>query len=367
LRVGEGGASRFSTLLLVFSLYLSVYMALYPYLPTVNLSGAEFGVDVESYVRMFQRLEEGGGLPNFLGDTRAFFYLVLIFFRWATGLDLVSSIRFLPVVLNPFFVAGSFYFCYEFFGNHEAASWCAFLSATGVFLTSAMSAYYLTNTLALGLVLFSLGLLWRALRRGCAGSLVGASALGVLLVYTHPWTMDQWVSGVAGVLCLVVLRPGGGLGLTARFLGGYLGAVGLGELFKVLFFGGVGGVSASSAVGSGLLGFDEVIRDALYAFPSVHGGTLSNIVLVVLACAGVYLLALRDVPGRFLGLLVALSGMLYVVSNQARKMRLLLNLPWGVLGGAVVYTISKRRLSFTAFVVFYSLFYVLASVGNLVW
>jgi hypothetical protein len=179
--------------------------------------------------------------------------------------------------------------------------------------------------------------------------------------------MDQWLSGLVGVLLLAVFRPGGGLGSTAPYLGGYLGAVGLGEVFKVVFFGGVGGVEASSIVASGLLEFDEVIRDALYAFPHVHGGTFSNLLLVVLACAGVYLFALRGVPGRFLGLLVALSGLVYVITSQARKMRLLLNLPWGVLGGAVVYTFGRRRLSFMFFVVVYSLFYVLLSVGSLSW
>ena len=179
--------------------------------------------------------------------------------------------------------------------------------------------------------------------------------------------MDQWLSGLAGVLLMAVFRPGGGLGSTAPYLGGYLGAVGLVEVFKVVFFGGVGGVEASSAVGRGLLGFDRIIREALYAFPYVHGGTLSNLVLVVLACAGVYLFALRGVPGRFLGLLVALSGLVYVVSIEARKMRLVLNLPWGVLGGAVVYAFSRRRLSFRFFVVVYSLFYMVLSVGSLSW
>jgi hypothetical protein len=225
----------------------------------------------------------------------------------------------------------------------------------------------MTNTLALGLVLFSFGLLWRALRLRYVRALVGASVLGVLLVFTHPWTMDQWLSGLAGVMLLAVFRPDDGLRSTAPYLGGYLGAVGLCEVIKVVFFGGVGGVEASSVVGRCLLEFDEVIRDALYAFPYVHGGTLSNLLLVMLACAGVYLFALRGVPGRFLGLLVALSGMVYIVTFQSRKMRLLLNLPWGVLGGAAVYTFCRRRLSFMVFIVFYSMFYVLLSVGSLSW
>ena len=118
----------------------------------------------------------------------------------------------------------------------------------------------------------------------------------------------------------------------------------------------------------GLIGFDEVVRDTLFAFPYVHGGTLSNLVLVVLATVGVYFYGARGVPGRFLGFLVLLSSVVYIVSSQARKMRLVLNLPFGLFGALVVHTMCERRgWAFTVFVVAYSLFYVLVSVGNLVW
>jgi len=369
LAVGEGGLDRVSMLLLAFSLYLSVYLALYPYLPAVNPGGVDFGVDLDDYMRMFQRLEaEGGGLFGFLGDTRAFFYLVLIFFRSVTGFNLHASVRFLPVVLNPFFVAASNYFCYEVFRNHKLSSWCAFLSCTGMTLTSATSAYYLTNVLALGLVLFSLGLLFRALRGGGVRALAGACVLGVFLVFTHPWTMDQYLSGLALLLGLVLYRRENGYRVVGLYLGAYFGAVGLAEACKVLFFGSLGGTGASSAVAVGLIGLDKMIHDALFAFPYVHRGALSNVVLVVLAAVGIYSYKLKDAPGRYLGFLVSLSSMVYFVSNQSRKMRLVVNLPFGLFGALIMYAIYNRRyLSFIVFCVAYSLFYMLLSVGNLVW
>lgn len=367
VEVDEGGLDRVSVVLLVFSLYLSVFAAVYPYLSTVNPGDVDFGIDLPNYEKYILRLGSEGS-SVFLGSTRTFFYVVLFFFRFVTGFDLHSSLRFLPVLLNPFFVAGAYYFAYEFYRNHGFASWCAFLTSTGVAVTSAMSAYYLTNVLALGLVLFSLGLLFRAVRGGGFGVLVGAGVLGVLLVYTHPWTMDQYLAGLVPLLGLVVYRRGAGYRWVALCLGVYLGFVGLGEVSKVFVFGGVGGLEASSAVTGGLGNFERIVVDALTAFPLTLKGTLGNIVLVALAAVGVYVFEVRGVSGRYLYFLVLLSSVVYFVSNQSRKMRLVINVPFGFFAALVVYTLYERRsYPFIVFTVFYSLFYMLLTIGSLVW
>lgn len=369
LTISEGKFNRFSVLLLVFSVYLSIFSALYPYFSTVNPGDVDFGVDIPAYEHKIQVLtSDDAWFNSVLRDTRAFFYMVFFSFRFATGLDTHSALRFFPVLLNPLFVIASYYFSYEFYRNHRFASWCAFLSSTGLTLTSSMFAYYLTSLLALCLVFVSLGLLFRAFRVQDRKSLFGASVLGVLLVFTHPWTMDQYVSGLVFLFGYLLYRRGEQYKVRSLYLVGYFGVIGLAELSKILFFKSVGGAAASETVLLGLIGIDEILRDALKAFPFALGGTLSNALLILLGTIGIYQFRVKDHREQYLVLLVLLSSLVYIVSKQARKMRLILNIPFGFFGALVLYVAYERRhLPLMVFTLMYSLFYTLLSVGSLVW
>jgi len=368
LKVGELGFDRFSKVLLVFSLFLSVYAAVYPYFPTVNLSGVDFGVDLPHYMQWFMVEDTGSGLTSGVGAQRPFFFLFVYGFRWATGLGTYSALQLLPVLLNPLFVLASCYFSWEIFRNSRVAAWCAFLSATGMTVTVGLFSYFLSNLLALSIVFFSLGLLFRAMRMGDPGLLGAASLAGGLLVYTHPWTMDQLLAGLVPVIVLILYRKDPQYVERALYLGGYLGVVGVAEVVKILFLGGGGGVAAASTAVSGFLDLSEIWSSLFFCFPYIYSGFISNLVFLVLATIGVYMLKVDDVSGRWLWFMVSLSSVVYFVSFETIKSRILYNIPFGFFGALGVFWVCERRgFSSTVFMVTYSLFYFLVSIGSLVW
>jgi hypothetical protein len=112
----------------------------------------------------------------------------------------------------------------------------------------------------------------------------------------------------------------------------------------------------------------DVWSSLFLCFPYVYGGFISNLVLLVLATVGVYLLKGDDVFRRWLWFLVLLSSIVYFVSIERTKSRLLYNLPFGFFGALGLMWVSGRRgLPSTVFVVAYSLFYLFVSVGSLTW
>ncbi|MFH2109958.1 MAG: hypothetical protein ABIJ47_01725 [Candidatus Bathyarchaeota archaeon] len=369
LTVGESEFDRFSRLLLGFSVFLSVYAAVYPYFPSVNLSGVDFGVDLPHYFQWFYSVEDmWGGLTSGVGAQRLFFFLFFYGFRWVTGLDTHTALQFLPVLLNPMFVLASYYFSWEIFRNSRLAAWCAFLSSTGMTVTVGLYAFFLSNLLALSIVLFSLGLLFRAIREENLRILGLASLVGSLLVYTHPWTMDQYLVGLVPIIGLVLYRRGPKYENRAFYLGGYLGVVGLAEVVKIVALGGGGGVAVTSTAVSGLVDFGDIWSSLFFCFPYIYGGFISNLVLLGLATIGLYILKVDDVPGRWLWFLVILSSLVYFVSFETNKSRILYNIPFGFFGALAMFWVYERRgLSSTVFTVVYSLFYFLVSISSLVW
>ena len=369
LTVGESGFNRFSWLLLGFSLFLSVYAAVYPYFPAVNLGGVGFGVDFHDYQQWFQIIEhEEGGLTSGVGAERLFFFLVFYGFRWVVGLDSSTSLRFLPMLLNPLFVSASCFFSWEYFRNSRLAAWCAFLSATGMVLTVGLYAYFLSNLLALSIVLFSLGLLFRAVHEGSLRLLGLASVVGCLLVFTHPWTMDQYLACLVPVIGLLLHRKDAQYMSQVLYLGVYLAVVGLAEVAKIVFLESGGGIAGMSTAASGFVALNEIWSSLLFCFRFIYGGFISNLVLLGLATAGLYVLRVDKVSGHYLEALVLLSSLVYFVSFETNKSRLLYNLPFGFFGSLALYLLYERGgFSSTVFVVAYSLFYFFVSVGSLVW
>lgn len=364
-RVEEKGSSCFGLLLLVFSVYLSFYAALFPYFPAVNPEDMNVGADFDDYVRVVDVIA-GSGDPfqEILSIGRPFFYVFFFAFKGLTGLDTVHAARFLPALLNPLYVLASFYFAWECFRNFEVAAWSSFFSSTGFVVTLGMSLYLASNSLALVVALLSLGLLFRAVRLRSAACLAASSLFGVLLVFTHSWTMVQYLAGLSALVLLFWLGESGDGEVKARYVLGYLAVAGAAEVSAHALSVGESGVSAVSAGVLRLGASGRVWFSSLYGFLTINAGFTSNLLLMGLAVLGLYVLGRERSWEVYVCTLVFLSSIVFLFSGGVVKTRLIFNVPFGFFAALGLDSLRKRSgpvLPF--FVVVYSLFYLFVSLG----
>lgn len=236
-----------------------------------------------------------------------------------------------------------------------------------------MSAYFLTNVLALVFVFSSLGFLLRGVRVGKRVNLVFAIFSGALLVFTHPWVFDQfYVSFLfTSILLIYFWRKRGYRADQMSDFFVYTIALGVFDVLKVLLFRGVGGVAASSTIITGLTSIGSFWVDTVVSLSISFGGLYSNLVLLGLAIFGVLLLRFRSFFEFYLGVFLGLSSLGFIIGDAMIKSRLLYNFPIGYLAAlgfnAVITRKDKTfRRVFTFFVVSSMMVYLFRSLANLV-
>jgi len=326
---------------------LSVFAALYPFLPSVNPRGLNVGVDIPHYVASAE-VVDGDVARAFseMGGSRPLIFLVIFGFQRLTGLSVEASVEYLPVLLVPLLVLSAFFLARVVSGDDHVAVWSAFFTVAGVQVTGGIYSYFLTNMLALSLVFLSSGLLLLGLRRRSYSITLVASVLGGLLLYTHPWTFDQLLGSV-GVFALVVGYEGWRRRRYDQFclLALYVGLMGFFELSKRFLVQGVGGLAASSTVTGNLAGLGGFWASSIFGFRYLYGGFVSNLVLLALSLVGVYALRRRALDESFFAIYCALSSVVFFVGDETIKTRLLFNLPWGLFSAVGLFWIlSSRRL-----------------------
>jgi len=367
--------SSWTLALLVLSISLSVVAALYPHCSAINPRGLNVGVDFLGYVRVGEIVE--GDLSqafNVSGGSRPLIYLFIYGFQKLLGSDVSTAVMFLPVILNPLMVVGAFFLAFEAFGDWRLSSWAAFFTACGYQVTVGMYSYFLTNMLALSLVFLSLGFLFRSLRVGCNISLALASILGILLVFTHPWTFDQYV--VTTILTIIVYfyRIRKESGWYEKISGAiiYVVFLGFADFAKTLLFQGAGAFSASLTAIRGISSLSEFLMNFISSFRLLFGGILSVVVLIGLAVLGVYLSGLGGFSEIYLTVFPVATSLLFLIGNGTIKSRLLYNVPIGLFAAIGMSSLLRWKVKdnfkkcMIFFVVLNLVVYLFRSLANLV-
>lgn len=367
--------SSWTLALLILSISLSVAAALYPYSLAVNPEGRGFGVDVHYYVDNGEIVERDVSQAfNVMSGSRPLIFLVIYGFQKLLGSDVSTAVRFLPVILNPLMVVGAFFLAFEAFGDWRLSSWSAFFTACGYQVTVGMYSYFLTNMLALSLVFLSLGFLFRSLRRCCNISLALASILGILLVFTHPWTFDQYVVTMILTIIIYFYRIRRENGWYEKINGAiiYVVFLGFSDFAKKLLFQGAGAFSASLTAVRGISNFSEFWMDFISSFRLLYGGTISVIVLIGLAVLGVYLNDLGEFSEIYFTVFPVATSLLFLIDNGAIKSRLLYNVPIGLFAAIGMSSLSRWKFDdnfkkcFILFVILNLTVYLFRSLANLV-
>ena len=362
-------------ILLSSAVLLSVISSIYPYLTNINPGGLNIGVDIQVYVDWAKIVNHDITQAfNISGGSRPLIHLMIIFFKRLSGLSFDSTVRYLPAILNPLLVLSMFVFSYEMTTDLRIAAWASFFTATGYQITVNMYSYFLANILGLSLIFLSLGLLFRTIRKGDRKSLIAASALGSLLVYTHPWTFIQYYASifVSTAISYYHHRKKGKAQEYLKPIVTYLALLAAAELVKSQLFNGYGGVAATSSVVNSLAGLNEFWFSSIYNFRLLFGGFMSNNILLILAIIGAYSIGHKKIHELFLTTLLALTTIVFLIGNEHIKARLLYNIPIGPLAALGFLNIHQRlrdpyiKHAFTIFTVSSMIAYLFQSLANLI-
>ena len=368
------GASRRAILILLLTIFLSVVAALYPNLPSVNPRNRNVGVDFSYYVEIEKIVENDfSQVFNTSGGSRPLIHIIIHGFRCLFGLDVTAAIKYFPAFLNPLLAVSIFFLAMEMFNNGWIASWAAFFTICGVHVSVGIFSYFLTNMLALSIVFLSLGFLFRALQHVCYISLIFASLIGVFLVFTHPWTFDQYFVVIV-LMALFILnadrksREGYN---KFKMIILYLFSLGISEIVKSKLFHGYSGVSASSLAIGNIINFTRFWDNTVFFFRRIYCGLEANIILLGLSITALLILKKSRILEVFLIGFLAVSSLPFLFSDAMIKSRLIYNIPVGLYTAySFTWLIEQKnkdlKTSSSFFVLFSIIVYLFRSMANLI-
>ncbi len=367
-------SSKKAILLLSVSLLLGVTAAVYPYLPSVNPHNWSVGVDFPDYVKDAKIVEgDVSRAFNVSGGSRPLIYIFIYGFQKLFRLSAIDAVRYIPVILNPLLVFSVYFLSMEIFNDSWVASWSAFFTASGTQISVGMFSYFLANMLALSIVSLSLGLLFRATRLKNVVCLLLASAIGCLMVFTHPWTFDQYYAPalIMAGLVLYKARMSGGDYKNSVMIVLYLASIGLAEVLKIRIFHGLGAISASSVVVIRIPGLVELIKTNMIIFRLFYGGLMPAFILLGLALLGFYFLRWQSVPEIYFSVFMVVTSIIFLIGDMITMNRLIYNIPIGLFAAHGFTWISRRKMTnhfkntFILFTILYMVVYFFRSFSNI--
>ena len=369
--------------LLVLSVVVAAVGALYPYNPNINPESIQIGVDIRHYVNTTVSVEKDPSSAfTVWGGSRPMIMLTIYAFKHIFGLEVLEAVTYLPIILYPLLSLSVYFMVSQASGDDEWAGLAALFTAFGFKVTVGMYSYFLTNLLALALIFFGLGFLFKDLRKGNSTFPVVASVLTSLAIFTHPWTFTQFYIPLAllGFVLGYMYLKGERSGFFTILV--FLIVTGLVDLLKGVLMGGLEGFGALTSTAPYILRIDYFWKNNIFTFRYLYGGLLSNTILLGIAAVGVYTLNHRK-PYQFFQIsLLSTSSIYYFISHIMYRerpynnipSRILYNLPFGLLTGLVIISLIRNsnlkrrvRIATSIFIAVYMTVYLLRSLANLIY
>ncbi|MFX0207960.1 MAG: hypothetical protein ACFFDT_18385, partial [Candidatus Hodarchaeota archaeon] len=373
--IAGNNKSYWSKLLLFFSITLGVVAAVYPYLPSVNPQNRSVGVDFNHYVEEARLVEQNlSQVFKVWGSSRPFIHLVIFGFQKMFGLDVVSAVKYLPIILNPLLAVSIYFLARELFLDSWIASWASFFTVCGIQIAVGMFSFFLTNMLALTIVFLSLGFLFRAIRCKCLYSLIIASLIGILIVFTHPWTFDQYFATIFLTAFFILYDDRKKEKRYNRFkmILIYISSLGFSEFLKSIVFHGSGGVSASSLAIGSLIQVSRFWSSSIFFFRRIYCGLESNVIILIISIIGILIVRqISNLKGWLIHILIV-SSLLFLLNDAMIKSRLIYNTPMGLYMAYGFVWLNKQskiddfKLYWNLFIIFTMIVYLFRSLANII-
>jgi hypothetical protein len=339
----EGEENGRWMILAVVSVLIGVSGALYPYLYNINPGGLCDGIDFDAYVQALEGINRGTSTIFTAHDgSRPLVFLVLRVFQMAFGLSEHGAVRYMPLLLNPLIVVSTMVLAQEVFHDREITAWAGFAASTGYWVTAGTYAYFLSNNMGVMFTSLSFAYLFRALEHEDVVGLVISTFLGVLVSYTHHWSLLQLVGPLMLYLALLYIKPFEQQRHVKKYLLLYAVAVSLNELVKYVLSRGTGGYPSTYDFLYASFAPLKLVNTIYMVFQRLYSGYLSNIVIMSFSLIGLFYMDLKKLPSRYYYLLTASSSMVFLLFDEEIKSRLLYNLPLPLFTSYGFYIIKSK-------------------------
>lgn len=196
-------------LLLACSVFLSLLLAFYPYMPTLNADIHPIGVDVPAYGKWITELGNGDPL-SFLGKAfrkvpdRPFTLLAIYIVKQASGLSALDASQFLILFLAPALVLAIYFFARETGGSTNIRHFSVFLTISSFHITVGMYGGFLSNWMAIIQSYLFMGLYFGSLQNKSRLKTILTFPLSLSMLFTHAGAWGMTI-GILGVYLLLTL------------------------------------------------------------------------------------------------------------------------------------------------------------------
>ena len=366
--------TRISTYLLIASVVLSILLAYYPYIPSMNPTGRPVGVDIlwgRAYATNLERMLSVSS-REVLGEMFTIFpiretpliFLVMYVVAVAMRLPALTVAKMFPLVLAPCYVLSIYFTTRILVRDDLTAGLSSLIAAVSRFFTVAMFSGYLANWLAIICILPSIALLISGVGEGSYRKALYSSILSIAALLAHPYTWIVYFT--AAIIYMVLARRS--LKIFTLWMSVNLAIV----LTGVYMLGSMMGVErliSSSLHSLNIRNLADFWSINTYLFRYYNAGYQTIPLLYILAVIGI--LSIRGLQGGFFKTLLAICTPFYFTGSTTIQARILTILPLeilGVIGLATILSIMHgwyKRLSIVVLVFLIFMNYTLRSLAGM--
>ena len=331
---------RLFSIILLCATTFSFIVALYPYLPSLNVDSHLVGVDAQFYKEWLETYRNES-LPYVITQfftklpDRPLTMLLLYIAKYVSGVDALTIIKFFPSILALILTLTSCFFMQQAEYSRLTCLFAAFLSLSSFHFSVVMYGFLLANWIALIELYLFMGLYFSSIRKKSVLKMAMAVLLSISLLFTHSWTWGMVLGTLFTYLLLTMV-------LEKKSLRSF--QLELKFLTVTIFINLTVGILRNYALGLAMTDF-ETLRfaqsttsayalqtfwgDLLYTFFHTMYGFFVNPAALLLAVLGAFIATFnkRQVNRYLISWLIASCIFFVLGSGWVIKGRILLNLP----------------------------------------
>jgi len=338
-------------------LLLSLALSSIPHLPQINPSWKMIGVDSPQYVQYVEAITSRIIGPSQVGPLYPLNterpLTILLIYALSLMVGTEPAVKLFPILLSLLFTLSSFFLARSIFRDDRASLLSAFFAATSFNLTAGYYSAVLANWLSLSFAIFYFSLLVggpASPKRSLYSFLLLA-----LCWLSHAWTWDfVLLISLAYIISMAIVGkdPVRSLLSNKYSLLPILLSFVL-DRAKVLLVGSGGAIEAGTSVSVHYLGAEYLLssfKNMVFSFQFYVGGFYSNLLVILLTLAGIYLL-FRGVDARRVLLLcwVSVLALPFLIIDLELIWRILFMLPAPLICGYALSSSRSRILYLLAF------------------